>query len=631
MAASVIDILREESRQALTGDDRYFKKDPYAFVLNGPSLKGSLGFFGRAVFPLPLNPETFEYSMPFAAEITPLQEGGIVAEEGGITVGELTIEGTTGWKLRAENDTSFGPGDGEFTGQLATHHSLFQDISGQMHFWRLANRCFDAYSSLKKDASTSSATSMEFHSIKDDLHLTVIPREFSLRRGAARERVTYRYVIRCAVIGPASNEIHIPSPDVGLLQSFKNSISKIRTAVQSISAAVDDITAAIDEIRRTITGIAGILDDVARIVDSFTDLINGVKAFADIPKAFINGVANLLESAANLAGTVASFPADVAQSFRGLADDLDRLATSSASLFRETFDEVAKKYEKRSTPPRLGDDATRDSAASSLQVKASAAGGTLKISEVFGGAVKPGDVARARIAPPREQARLGNQVLRGFEERVVGQGDTLQSLAARYLGNAREWLTLAIINGLKAPYITNGAKIPGTLQVGGNFIIPTANTSRSPDTITTGEAEAGESQASKHLGKDFELVQAKNAAGALSGTFAWAIDIPGGSTDVRKVEGIKNIGQAIESRFRTERGTNILYPGIGLPRLVGSKGVHEEVAEARHEARRQLLADIRIEHIASFRFTQEEDRLVLTADVQPKGFNTTRTISRTLT
>jgi phage baseplate assembly protein W len=133
------------------------------------------------------------------------------------------------------------------------------------------------------------------------------------------------------------------------------------------------------------------------------------------------------------------------------------------------------------------------------------------------------------------------------------------------------------------------------------------------------------------LGTDFELVQLANASGTPVNSWGWTINVSGGSTDVQHVSGIENITQAIESRFRTERGSNVLYPAIGLPRLVGVKGAGETVIEARYEARRQLLADSRIQRIAALQFRQENDVLVLEADVQPKGFNTTRVISRTLT
>lgn len=626
MAASIIDIFREEARQLRTGDTLYYKSLPYAFVLRSQPFKGPLGPSGIATFPLPMNPEDMEYDLPFAAEVTPLQEGGVVSEEGGITVGNLSLTATTGWKLRTNFDTTWGPGDGEFTGLLGGEGGHFEDLSGQMAFWRLANRCFDAYSALKKDPQTAPVTRLEFHSQKDDLHLTVVPKNFTLRRGAARERVTYRWTARFEVVGPATNEITVLRQlDGGLLQSFKNAVATIRKTLQSVAAAVNDITAAIDDIRRTITGIAGILDDVATIVDSFTNLVEGVKAFADIPAAFISATANLVESAATFAGSALGLPADVRNTLMGLADDLDTLKVSGTNLYRETFDDLARKYDLRSSEAPPTDDITRITLAQDLADRAAEAQGTLKVADVFDGPVRPGDVVRGGIQSLRPLSRLQPGRYKGFEERVVGQGDTLQTLAAKHLGSARDWLVLAVVNQLRAPYITNGAQLPGTLQPGKRLIIPIAAGGAPFDAVTTGEPQLGESQADAHLGTDFERVEISE------GSFGWAIDRAGGSIDVRKVSGISNLGQALEGRFRTEQGQNILYPGIGLPRLVGQKNLGSQTVEARYEARNQLLADARVERIGQFSFTNEQDRLKLTAKVQPKGYSTTRTISRTLT
>ena len=634
MAVSFIKTLIEEERQSVTGDDKYNKKGKFVFVLHGPPGEGPLSpLEGRAQFPLILNPESFEYNLPFAAEITPLQEGGVVAEEGGIVIGEISLQGTMGFKIRKPlGDTSFTTGDGDFTGLvdpgglIANGAAAALGVTGHMHFWRLAGRCFDGYSALKKNPKHAPKTRMEFHSIKDDLHLLVVPREFRLTRSASKERFVYRYSIRCAVVGPASEtHIHIPSPDVGLLQTFKNTVSKIRNAIQSIGAAIDDITAAIDEVRRAVLGVAGIIDDVSGIVDSFTDLVDGVKKFADIPGAFIKATANLVESAANLAGAVTGFPADVAQSFLNMATGLDRIHVAARDHFRENFDETARKYEQLTGGHQEGLDDARDEQAEVLKAEADSGQGRMSVQNAFGGAVKPGDVARGRRDPIKSRSRFRSGKFNGFEERIVGQGDTLQSLAAKYMGDAREWPAIAIANQLKAPYITSGGKMTGTITIGDRITIPVTQTVNAPDTLTTGEAVGGGSQAENLWGRDFELTKLPN------GQYGWAIDSVAGSTDARHVEGEKNLVQAIDARFRTEQGQNILYTQIGLPRLVGDNSTESVFVNARYEARRQLLADPRIERLASFKLLIDQDSMIMESSIQPVGAASTRTISRMLT
>jgi hypothetical protein len=634
MAASIVDILAEEARKEITGDTNYAKKGAYVFVLHGPPGEGPISpLESKAQFPLVLNPETFNYDCPFASELTALQEGGVVAEENGIVIGEITMTGTTGFKVRKPlGDTSFTSGDGEFSGVLdaggiaANTSTNSLGVTGHMHFWRLFGRCFDGYSALKKNPQHAPKTWMEFHSLKDELHLKVVPRRFTLDRSNSRDRVTYRYNIALAVVGPASEQdITVPSPDEGLLQGMKNTINKVRNAVQSIQAAVDDVTAVIDEVRRSITNIAGILDDVGGILDAATDLVNGVKKFMDIPKVFINSASELVESAAGLAATVASFPADVAQSFREIGDGLDRLVTASRDHFREKFDEVGRKYERLTDGPQEGKDPARDARASTLSAAATSGKGRLSVTEGFGTGVRVGDVRRGRRDPIKSRSRLQPGRFRGFQERVVNDGDTLQSLAAKYMGDARDWGAIALANQLKAPYITTGPKLPGTLSRGDSIIIPIAETLANPDTLTTGAASLSDSQAESLLGVDFESVRIdKN-------TYGWAIDTAGGSVDVHKVRGVANLSQAIGARFRTEQGHNILYPQYGLPRLVGGRTAGDDFVNARYEARRQLLADARISRLVSLRFVARNDALELVSSVQPIGFTSARTISRQLT
>jgi hypothetical protein len=617
--ASLVDIIAEDLRQARTGDDQFLVKAPYMFVLQGPAFNGPIGFTGSAEFPLPVNPQEFTYTMPFAAEITPLQQGGVVSEEGGIVIGEISIDASLGFAPKPDRNTARGPGDGDFSGLLGTSGLPSEDkISAQMHFWRLANRCFDAYSALKKDPETAAQTTLEFHSIRDQLHLTVVPREFALRRNAAKERVSYRFTARLAVVGPAQKQV-VVSPDKNIIAKIKDTISTIRSAVQTIAATVDDLTAALDEIRRTIGSAAAILSDFLAVSASFEALIDGSKRFLDIPRQALAQLGDDCEAAASIADTVADWPADISQSFRVLGDMSDALIVAATNYYGESWNRQIERYHEliNKGPLSVG---ARDYGVQSTPGQGDT---SHTAASVFGGGEKPGDARRESnlIA----EGRVSALEYQGISERVVGHGDTIQSLAAKHLGNARRWLDLAIINDLRAPYITDQAHVPNTLRIGDKIVVPARAPKGSPDTITTGAPGTGESQAAKNLGRDFLMIPVD---GNLLG---WQIDKAGGSVDVLQVEGIDNFAQAIEMRFRTEQGHNILYPAIGLPRAVGTSPNRQETIDLRYQARAQMLADKRVERVASLDFTLEDDRLVLEADLQPVGFSSLRNVSRKLT
>jgi len=628
MAASILDILAEKSRQTRTGDEFYYKKLPWVFrikVRDG-SFVGPTGADGEALFPLPIAPNQFEYDLPFASEISPQQEGGVVSEEAGFVIGEIRINATTGWKLRPERALTFSAEHGRFTGGLGTSVFNFDAISGQMQFWILAQRCFEGYSELKKDPEYGPKTKMELHVMKDHLHLEVIPRKFKLTRGAEKERVTYRYEIVLSVVGEAE-EIDYESPsDKDLFDQIADTINSVRQAVQSIAAAIDDITAAIGELERFATGIASIVDDLKSIVDAGTNFVNGVKNFLDIPSQTIANVTDLVESTATLFETTATVPADVYQTFLNVVDELDRLKVAARDHFTEAWDEVSAKYNTETNPAFSTD--VSDTVQEQIDDKAEAgesAQGQMTINSAFGGPVKPGDKKRQEIS--RSEGRLSGREYNGFTERVVGQGDTIQSLSAKHLGDARKWLDLAIINRLKPPFITSGARIPNTLSVGDRISIPIAKPSKPTNILTDGQIIDRSSQIDSHLGTDFELVPIPGR----KNRWGWQIDFAHGAVDATKVRGVDCVSQGLAARLRTTRGENILFPNVGLPRLVGGTQLGDESIEARFRARQQMMADPRVSRIIRFSFGIIGDSLYLNAEIQPVGFSSARTISRIIT
>jgi hypothetical protein len=629
----------EETRKQQTGDDKYAAKGLFMFVLHGPTGKGPFApGQSRIQFPLVINPESFNYSLPFAANLTALQEGGVTAEENGVVIGEISMEGTTGFKLRqALADTSMRRGDGEFTSdldpggrnQLGNTTQAFP-LSGHMHFWRLANRCFDGYSALKKNPVTASQTRMEFHSLKDDLHLLVVPRSFDLVRSAGRERVTYRYSIKLAVVGAAQETaVRVPSPDRKMLDRFQNAVAKMRVAVQNGQAAIDDLRASQDEIRRTISATAAVLDDCANVFTAVDDVLNGTASLMKFPLNFVTSLANLAETAAGVADPAKGEGwRGVAASFAALADNLDVVVVASRDTWKNTFHATVNNYEDQTTHGSGGPLAFNPGLAAlsrKLKGDADAGQGHMSVAAAFGGPALPGDVQRAGADPVESEPRFQPNQFQGFQEVMVSQGDTIQSLAARYIGNPNQWSSIVVANSLRAPYVTAGTRLPGTVAPGDSIMIPIPDALSNPDTLTTGNPGTGGSQIEALLGVDFERHQNAN------GQFGWAIDTAGGSTDVRKVRGVANLEQALDGRLRTTEGENILYPQFGMPRLVGNRALGDDIVNTRYLIRRQFLADRRVERVVSLRFLTDNDALEIEADVQPVGFTSTRTIARTLT
>lgn len=627
MSVSIIDVLREKERQNLTGDRQYYQSPKWAFRVVSPiPNRGPVGPSGDAIFPLPINPDRFDYELPFAGEVTPQQEGGVVIENAGIVIGTINMSGTTGFKLRRQSTSFRTSGQGEFTGLLPEAGTVAgQHVSGQMAFWILANKCFEGYSQLKKDPETNAGTRLELHIPKETLALEVVPRSFGLTRSAGTERVTYRYNIVLDVVGPAS-PVEIPLQDEeDLFKSVLDSITQIRDTLGQIAAVVDDVTAAADRLRRTWQGLTGFLDDLSNITESCSAFVSGAKSFISIPRSFMIDTAELAEDAAALFADVTTFPADVAQSFAQLGDFANALIVAGRDHFRSAWSDVAQAYNTRATA-RYDSSRTDDEEKAQISETATAAaasGGRLSPEQVYGGSFLPGDERRASFSSAKSRLKSGDYT--GFIEKPVGQGDTLASIAARELGDPRKWPDLALINNLSPPYVTTGPRLPGTLQPGSRIIIPTNKPAAPAQVLSSGNPVTGESQANAHLGVDYEFVRLEN------GQWGWKIDAAHGGVDGTKASGIGNLSQGIGTRLRTERGTNIMYPEFGLPRLVGMSQLEDPTPEILFRVRQQIAADPRIERIESISFSTENDSIDVQVKAQPVGSSTARIISQTIT
>jgi hypothetical protein len=623
---SIIDYLVEKGRQDLTGDKFFYKKLPWIFRLKveGEQFVSSTGPDGEALFVLPVAPEQFNYDLPYALELTPQQQGGVVADEAGFVIGEITMQGTTGFKLRRQQTSTYGLVEPGFTGSLGAEGGVFQEISGQLAFWILASRCFEAYSQLKKDPDLGPKTHLEFHNMKEHLHLRVIPRKFTLTRSASKERVTYRYDISLAVIGPALELKYISPDDRDIFDKLKDTISQVRNGVQMLSATIDDLTAAVDELGRIVGNIAGIIDDIRSVVDAGQNFITGAKNFFNLPKRFMISTAELVESAANLFEDATNLPADIAQTMRSAADSIDQITLACRNHYVDNWRSSIVPYELASRVVKYGASQTEAIQAliESASLKGESAQGQMTLSEAFGD-VRPGDKKRQQLEAIEN--RLKSRQYNGFTERIVGQGDTIQSLAAKYLGDARRWIDLAIINRLKAPYVVNQARIPNTVRVGDSIIVPIARPLPSPNVMSDGSLKKqGASQAAVHLGTDYLLELESD------GAWGWAVDVSHGATDLKTVSEVQNLSQGLASRLRTIQGENIMFTSVGLPRLVGKTQMDDPTIEARFRVRQQILSDPRVERVNSFSFVQDRDSIKIVAEIQPVGFNTSKVISQVI-
>ena len=628
MATSLIATIKEMVREGATGDENFYKSLPYYFKLHTEPNKGPTGLSGEAMFPLPMAPQVFEYDLPFAAEISPAQEGGVVVEEAGIVIGSIKLQGTTGWKLRKSKDTSFPPGQPRFASLLCLNETTGQPISGQMALWRLLGRCFDAYSELKKDPQTGPKTRLEFHSIKEKLHLEVIPRSARVTRDKGNHRLTYGYAFELDVIGPAKEpsllDLLALEDETSWFNNIMDTIKAVRKMARGIAAAIDDLTAIVNNIKNTITSIANIISDVTSILNAANDFLDGVKSFVDIPAQFTNNVLAMVAAAGQEAEVLSAVDLNnrgffyVCQTFKALEDDLIGLDVQARLLARKDWENKITDLSKRMA--KHGHlSAEEKEAIADLAEKAAAAQGCMRVQDAFGSGVRPGDAKRIEEGDENPDMQPGQY--HGFTEVVVGQGDTIESLANRYLGDPARAREIAIINRLKHPYVSSGrARIPGTKAYGDPILIPAARDMGRARAMHRGDPADGASQAATLMGIDVKTARVGWHV------WGWLVDTAHGSVDVQSISGIDNLVQGLENRMRTEHGTDLCFPAVGLTDFVGSKSAGDIWMEAYASVARQVKADPRIDQVAGVEFAVEQDVLEITVRARPIGYDSSRPI-----
>jgi phage baseplate assembly protein W len=568
-------------------DDRYWQSYSYAFHLHYAD--GT-----TEVFPLVLNPTQMHKSHPFTVELTPTQEGGVVAEENGIIISDLTINGNTGVRPRV-NANQGGP-------PLA--------LSGQAHFLWLQDSCFFAYSKLKKDPKVAAQTYMSWHNYRDGEHWLCVPRSITLDRSQGRN-FYYNYSIQVSLIGEIEQaSSRLDEEDRDLFTSMKDSIRNISQSVASIQSVNLDIQNFESAISRT---TAAVLNNVAIAVGAINDFVTGLTTFIRLPQRSILQLADDIDAVMALADPtkVLSIPYDYTAAWLEMQDGLLRVA-AYPEKFKEDFSAAGQRFLRLTTGPGKATQAELDAAASGTITQAA---------DFETSALRPGDATR--VAAGLFDLRLKFPHYLGFRETVVLFGDSLPGIAARELSDARRWMDLAIANGLQAPYISEEG-LPFTLRPGAPILIPTTAATPPADTVrSAGNPADSSSQLEALFGRDFQLTQHKD------GSFDFVVD-PASSTDFSTVAGTNNIEQAISTILSTEKGAYLMHLNVGVARIVGKPGTVERVVEARSRIVEAVQRDPRIAKVKNASFKLEKDALAIGIEAETVDASPLRVIGRVI-
>jgi hypothetical protein len=222
---------------------------------------------------LVINPKRYHLSEPFASQLTPAEDNTVVAEENGIIIREITIEGTTGLKERKEDALSRGARVGT-------------QASGTDHFFDLRDM-FREYALRKQDPETGSGIRMFFHNVNEDDHFVVVPRAFETPRDATINPMHFMYRITLAAIQeipPAK----LPGDPFDFLGGFGDTL-------QAISEGVTDARAFFADSINQVEALRGRINQVGAILDGDSTGNDAVDALFDSSAEGINGIHDLVD------------------------------------------------------------------------------------------------------------------------------------------------------------------------------------------------------------------------------------------------------------------------------------------------------------------------------------------------
>ena len=660
MAISLVNFVREKARQKLTDDEDFLKRYLYFFELRVPPEVSTVGPFLDYLFPLILPPKSYTMTEPFTLEATPTQGGGLYVEENGIVQRSIRIRGTTGFKPRYLPGTIFGNAFPAVLDASQKSHSrelpgvVLAKISGQRHFHYLQDAVFRTYADLKRDPATAAGTQLIFHNPKDRESWLVAPKEFTLEQDAGAPHL-YNYSIDLLVVDKADAIRADFSEDKGIFDSIRDTLRMIKKGADLIAGGINDLTALVGEIKSVVNAIDDILDAAGDIYDSVTNFVEGLTELIELPYTFVESTIDLVESAQTainsfneLGARTSAIPDVVSQKFATMQDGLEIVGAFPASYERALDGILRGKREQQEQRRSVSDERKQDA----LDFGSPS---TLSAYQALGTQLTAGDV---QSAEGQITAGSAVQKYKSAREIQIEENDTLATLAARYLGDARQWQYLAAINGLKPPFIDAQANAPlvggvgtgsttsgtatgadespfsKTLGVGSKILVPTNQKSAlDMPLLPVMGVKTEESAENQFLGTDLELAAVSGLYGSSRAVYDIPIDTERGSVDARLIAGKKNLGQAITIRLLTDRGSDVLYRNLGVHRIVSLNFTPLDLAVARFRVVDAISGDARVSSVQLIRFEQGEEGSAQSADqlkvdltVRIRGFSESRPI-----
>lgn len=597
----------ETLRQRLTGDTSFTEPLTLIFELILPD-EGVFPFSSRSfLFPLQIAPNAMGMSEPFSVEVTPTQQGGLFVEENGIVQRRIRIRGTTGFfphPLPISPPKLTTPSTGRSFSRSLPAITATNNLSGQRHFQFLQDKIIRLYADFKRDPQTSSLTQLRLHDTQNDEHWIVVPMSFGQER-SAQSPLEYPYDIDLLVVDKADAlPFDKKTSDRSLLQAMGDVLRSTQNFLRRATSAVNQLTSVQQELSLAVHGVGAVFGQAATLIDAVASFVEGTSELVQSPYQAIFSIAqgceNALKIAANtrnLGLTIANWPRPIEQRFFALTTAAEQLG-----LAPKSFVPVARTLKAQQTvvnAPVTADVPLKSFAAIQAQ----------------GSSGLPSDAA---LASSRSTDAIGITDYPSTVSYTVQEGDSLTSLAVRFLGDPKAWSVIAAANNMTPPIMptSTAVGVPSAffgslLQVGQRLLIPSAAI---PQTSVANDAVLGalptQDPETQSLGIDAQTVV--NSKGQMD----WALGSTEGMPDIGTIQGEANFEQALNRRLLVEQGTAVLYPNLGLPLLIGTRQASADWQQIRLRVQQTLSVDPRVRQVENIDMATQNDGLAIAITLQ---------------
>lgn len=390
-------------------------------------------------FILPINPETYKIIHPTRANVTQTKGGGW-EDNAGPGLPKIYIQGTFGYLGSLP-----GGGGRHFQGAEISGWDLFKEFESSVFFdfYRQFGTGIDDGGVKVVDGPPY--PDLRFYNFCDEDFFSVQIGRFEVVRSTQR-RFLYTYTLEMTALKRLGDEQPLDS------------------LAQSLTETPEPDEAEVGLWERILAGYTAVSSTVSDVINLTHDLRDKLAVIRGAVSAFRQGISDLIE---------APF---------GLIDDaigtVDLILDKTVSLTElpHEFTDMIRRTKRNMLQLRLNKGLFKVSSVATAAGETASATGT----EIMTAALPSGQVAQTEgiVALDVPETSLFDPSLEttedvsAAEEPVMGN-DTLETIAARTLGDGRQWQRIAILNDLEYPYVVGEDPLASGTEILGSGTLET--------------------------------------------------------------------------------------------------------------------------------------------------------------